>query len=81
MAQHGLLRRRSSCPAIRLEPVSGRFNRNSARLPVGAHTGFSMFIWFWEKEIEEGRPVGGLWIDSRETLVTASVVGPLGIAP
>jgi hypothetical protein len=47
----------------------------------GAHSGFSMLIWFWEKEIEDGSPpIGGLWIDSRETLVTASLVGPLRIA-
>jgi hypothetical protein len=40
-----------------------------------------MLIWFWEKEIEGGSPpIGGLWIDSRETLVTASLVGPLRIA-
>jgi hypothetical protein len=47
----------------------------------GAHSGFSMLIWFWEKRIEDGSPpIGGLWIDSRETLATASLIGPLRLA-
>ncbi len=46
----------------------------------GKHEGFSMLAWFWEHEIEEGVPVGGLWLNARELLVTRSVVQPLRLA-
>jgi hypothetical protein len=46
----------------------------------GRHDGFSMLVWFWEREIEEGEPVGGLWLCAREVLVTRSLVGPLRLA-
>jgi len=46
----------------------------------GRHDGFSMLIWFWEDEIEEGEPVGGLWLSARELLVTRSLVEALNFA-
>jgi hypothetical protein len=46
----------------------------------GRHDGFSMLAWFWDQEIEEGAPVGGLWLSARELMVTRSLVSPLGLA-
>lgn len=46
----------------------------------GRHDGFSMLVWFWDREIEEGAPVGGLWLSARELMVTRSHVSPLGLA-
>ncbi|HTU68351.1 MAG TPA: hypothetical protein VMF52_20580 [Steroidobacteraceae bacterium] len=51
-----------------------------APLLTGKHDGFSMLVWFWEKQIEEGKPVGGLWLSARELIVTRSLVEPLGLA-
>ena len=48
-----------------------------AQLLSGRHDGFSMLVWFWEQEIEEGEPVGALWLSTREILVTRSLVEPL----
>ena len=46
----------------------------------GRHAGFSMLAWFWDQGIEEGTPVGGLWLSAPELIVTRSLVTPLGIA-